>query len=863
MNTSRGHRAEPPPRPRNARWLAMCPETRALHQMLSTPQPEGCLPMHGRACNVAKRPEQLEEGGCWRLSGTHRLSAPLLLRCPTQIVGDAGAVLSGGRPLPPLRQRGQRLWVSGPTGSLQRQLFASGAAAERGPLVRLPIASLRPRRFGGSVSTTAEGFVGALALCDLLLRAVDDGIEVRPIAPMSPITSDPSDSAPIASYQVDESLRLEAVYLGKPWNQPRCAISNVTRRGGRCVLIAAQPCHRHVAGNATTAASVRQGTLVRIDNAPSGLNDAEHAWAQLSDGRVLLRWPAGEPLPASLLAPVSDGLIVATELRMSGVRLVLSGWAAPAKHDSCGSSPDCHLGFAETQAGFYVPGLVRTSDVAKRGRVCPIGPALLAAAGEVHGSSFAALGGNGLHLLSGSAHANVFDGISGGGLLLGTPRLTRGGGAASANATCNAIRSTGLEYPGSTGLWGGYLSGASITSNRVSEVSYTAISIGWGWTGYPSCDVAGTARKLTRGGGMRTGGGADGGGRRIVGGVAAQCSMARGNRIEHNVVRNHMRTITCDGAALYTLGPQPGTTIAHNCVARDTELALHPVPPWQQRQQQGRQLLQSQRRSAARKKPLVTVDPAWAVYLDDGSEGITATNNTVTAGQMLTLKGTGRHVSVHGSWPVLMCDERSWRRIEGDTPICQTMKWAATRPSTAAGAASGVGRANACSASRPRKGELKCHRPKSEPTLVPAERRCKLSRRTSKVAASSLPSRCRASTACSAKQLRGDDHDDDTRGREQIVSSRKAATCPQLPLSWEEEGAGDSELVQLARSILAEALQPNMTLVKRMAMLSVPVSKGDVVHKAGGTRSRLLQRCFAWSLGAPWTRWLGDRTELV
>ena len=112
MNTSRAHRAAPPPRPRNARWLAMCPETRAWYQLLSTPQPEGCLPMHRSACNVAKRPEQLEAGGCWRLSGTHRSSAPLLLRCPTQIVGDAGAVLSGGRPLPTLRQRG-KLWLRG------------------------------------------------------------------------------------------------------------------------------------------------------------------------------------------------------------------------------------------------------------------------------------------------------------------------------------------------------------------------------------------------------------------------------------------------------------------------------------------------------------------------------------------------------------------------------------------------------------------------------------------------------------------------------------------------------------------------------------------------------------------------------
>ena len=605
--------------------------------------------------------------------------------------------------------------------------------------------------------------------------------------------------------------------------------------------------------------SVRQGTLVRIDNAPSGLDDAEHAWAQLSDGLVLLRWPESEPLPASLLAPVSDGLIVAAELQMSGVRLVLSGWAAPARRDSCGSSPDCHLGFAETQAGFYVQGRVRTADVAKRGRVCPIGPALLAAAGEVHGSSFAALGGSGLHLLSGWAHANTFYGISGGGLLLGSPRLARGG-AASANATCNTIRRTGLEYPGSIGLWGGYLSGASILGNKVSEVSYTAISVGWGWAGYPPCDIAGTARKAARVGDMGAADGVEGNGVGTVGGRASQCSMAGVNRIEHNIVQNHMRTITCDGAAFYTLGPQPGTSIAHNCVARDTDLALHPVPPSQQ-QQRGRQLLQSQRLSGARRKPLVIVDPAWAVYLDDGSEGITATNNTLAAGQMLMLKGGT--VSVDGSWPVLMCEEDSWRRIEGDTPICQTIKWIPKWPSSTAGAASSVARPNACG----RKGKRNpCSR---HSVMVPAERRCKLSRRKSKVEASSLPSRCRASMACSVEHIHGDDRDDSV--GEQSRSSKKAMTCPQLPLSWEEEveergritGASNSELARLARSILAEALQPNMTLVKRMAMLAVPsykVPRG--IHEAGVAVKRL-HRCFAWSLGAPWTRWLGDRAELV
>ena len=251
--------------------------------------------------------------------------------------------------------------------------------------MRVPLASVRV----DDADTHAGGFVVARELCERLLGAVG-GLEVRSL------------------------LRLEAVYEGQPWSQPRCPISSVEMRDGSCRLLVAQPCHRNVAffsqqgqgrGNATSAAGPGSaGTLVRIDNAPAGLTRANvtFGWAQLSDTRVLIRWPAAAAAtPASrfqhsLLAPRSDGLLVAAALDMEGMRLVLSGWSAPLRAS----------GFVETQAGFYAAEPRRQPRAAPRGAVCPVGAAVLAAAGSVRGCVFEALGGSGLHLLSGEASGN-------------------------------------------------------------------------------------------------------------------------------------------------------------------------------------------------------------------------------------------------------------------------------------------------------------------------------------------------------------------------------------------------------------------------------------------------------------------------
>lgn len=90
----------------------------------------------------------------------------------------------------------------------------------------------------------------------------------------------------------------------------------------------------------------------------------------------------------------------------------------------------------------------------------------------------------------------------------------------------NKITNIPVEYTGATGIFVGYVQSASIEHNLISNLTYSAMTVGWGWG--------------------RTGCGR--GDNHIV-----------GNRIENaNMAR------CCDGGEVYTLGPQPGSTVERN-----------------------------------------------------------------------------------------------------------------------------------------------------------------------------------------------------------------------------------------------------------------------------------------------------------
>jgi hypothetical protein len=91
----------------------------------------------------------------------------------------------------------------------------------------------------------------------------------------------------------------------------------------------------------------------------------------------------------------------------------------------------------------------------------------------------------------------------------------------------NYIRRIGSAYPGSCGIAAGFVAEMLIENNELTELPYTGISVGWGWTREPSA--------------------------------------LRANIIRRNLVHNLMRDLT-DGGGVYTLSLQPGTQISENYV---------------------------------------------------------------------------------------------------------------------------------------------------------------------------------------------------------------------------------------------------------------------------------------------------------
>ena len=93
--------------------------------------------------------------------------------------------------------------------------------------------------------------------------------------------------------------------------------------------------------------------------------------------------------------------------------------------------------------------------------------------------------------------------------------------------TNNLITDVSNEDWGTLGICAGYVSDIDINHNEISEVSYSGISLGWGWTQTVNC--------------------------------------MRNNRVHANLIHHYAKHMY-DVAGIYTLGAQPKTFITENCV---------------------------------------------------------------------------------------------------------------------------------------------------------------------------------------------------------------------------------------------------------------------------------------------------------
>lgn len=122
-----------------------------------------------------------------------------------------------------------------------------------------------------------------------------------------------------------------------------------------------------------------------------------------------------------------------------------------------------------------------------------------------------------------------------------------------------------VEYTGATAVFFGYVENATLQHNWMENMTYSAMTIGWGW-GRTAC--------------------------------------GRGNnKVLANKIVNPLRARCCDGGEVYTLGPQPGSTIERNHLVNHGTFRGHGASTY-----------------ASKPNPL---------YHDNGSGGFTDKNNVL------------------------------------------------------------------------------------------------------------------------------------------------------------------------------------------------------------------------------------------
>lgn len=131
----------------------------------------------------------------------------------------------------------------------------------------------------------------------------------------------------------------------------------------------------------------------------------------------------------------------------------------------------------------------------------------------------------------------MFHDISGSGIQIGlfSDPLT----TTDHNNTINntIVKKAAAEFSGAVGINVGYTIGTTITHNDVHDLTYAAISVGWGWSGAGATDIAGWAT------------------------------------IAYNKVHDYKQTLN-DGGGIYMLGKQNGSQIFRNHVY-DKSLCCH------------------------------------------------------------------------------------------------------------------------------------------------------------------------------------------------------------------------------------------------------------------------------------------------
>ena len=270
-----------------------------------------------------------------------------------------------------------------------------------------------------------------------------------------------------------------------------------------------------------------------LENAPEFL-DADFEWIFQPDSKkLILKLPENvTPENYQIFIPVSEGLISIAgkenqpvkNIHFEGITFQFSKWEIPEK-GYCGVQA-CHFDPRPLNKGWAVVPAAITSVWAENI--------------TFSGCTFTSLGGSGVWFGTGSKNCKVINSelvdISGNGIMIGEgqDRIVNGEpwwkSAPEQVALANTIENCtvtecGAQFYGAVGIWCGLTAETTIKNNKIFNLPYTGVSVGWMWSPVPT--------------------------------------PCRQNTIDGNHI-HHIMNILSDGGGIYMLGLQPGSIIRNN-----------------------------------------------------------------------------------------------------------------------------------------------------------------------------------------------------------------------------------------------------------------------------------------------------------
>lgn len=302
----------------------------------------------------------------------------------------------------------------------------------------------------------------------------------------------------------------------------------------------------------------KNGQSYYLENAFEFL-DAEGEWYLRAASNEVFYKPRAEE-DASTIFVVAPKLLQLIRLQGSpdapvknihfhGIIIEYSTWLEPSEEGFATGQADNI--FKGSERNYQIPGAIHVQNAENI---------------RFEGNVFRNLGATAVVLWSGVRDSafvgNTFENISASGISIGMDLEKQ---PTDPSQVCrdnliknNFITKVGRDYHSSVGIFAGYTEGLVIENNELADMPYTGISVGWGWT--------------------------------------FEKTPLKNNLIKRNRIQNVM-SLLADGAGIYTLSKQPGTTIVENYIFNIVR------SPW------------------------AGDFPISGIYLDEGSSLITLNNN--------------------------------------------------------------------------------------------------------------------------------------------------------------------------------------------------------------------------------------------